>query len=444
MFAVFNYCSLQLGLATRAFKFYGVYDWHMNRTSIIWCDGTDRVSIRTLRASNGTPIASEDEAFELDETTKAYFETPYVLISKTEDLILLHRSYIPDVDGLGAVVDPSRHRCPKSIDRLVKITSHGQQWQLELNGSICKPAIGENALYFVEARPQGQFYDDHGPAFKKVDLMTGTILYSTFPPEINETGVFVRYDRDGNIVTPGNLLTPTGGRSIQVATLDTSLKLAGKEEIAIWSDHNQRIHIFSTANGQILFTYNRLKNSALVVSTVKPQLWDISYRRSTYGIDSVRYANYDGRTETLSYAFTRGERSFGRGHREASHSLDADRPIAFSRCHSMDLVDDKTRDPFTTIEIVGLEKNVSGETISLGDIVRQLKEGEEEDEDDDDDRTFVTLPPLPGQGPKRRVLEIETPWNDDKNDFFGIVEGYLVYHNFTDKELIMMDFWPDW
>ena len=442
--SVYHYESLQLGLATRAIKFDGVYDWHLNGNALIWSNGYDKASIRVLKAPNGTPLFSEDEVVQFDRSIPPYrsmqpfYEIPYVQLTKTGDLIVLFRSYIPDANGHETIEDPSQYRCPRSIDVLTKMTTDGVQWQLLLRGSICKPAIGKDAVYFMEARPEGQFCGDHGPAFKKVSLATGIVSYSTFPPEINETGVFVRRDQEDNATSSGHskVQTPTPGRKIQVAKLDTSLKLAGNETLAVWSDLNQRIHIFSTANGQILFTYNRQDHTTLAVSAIKPQIWDICSRPDIPGIDAVRLTTYDVRTEALTYSFTSGEK---RAQQAAPRFLDADRPVAFDLCHSMNILDDKTRDPFTTMEIVGLEKTISEDRITLGDVVRPEKV-----EDDSEESTFVTLPPKPGQGNKRRVLELEAPWMVGKDDFFGLVDGYLIYHNLADKELIVVDFWPNW
>jgi len=66
------------------------------------------------------------------------------------------------------------------------------------------------------------------------------------------------------------------------------------------------------------------------------------------------------------------------------------------------------------------------------------------DPEDEEHRTLITLPPQPGKDTKRRLLEFEAPWSVGKDDFFGLAQGYLVYHNFEDKELIMIDFWPTW
>jgi len=439
--AVYHYSSLELGIATRAIKFTGVYDWHMNENAIAWTNGCDKAFIRVLKASNGVPISSEDEIADFGHQPST--EIPYVQLTRTGDLVVLHRSYHNQDVGVPALNDQSQHRCPPADDVLSKLTKGCELWQIHLKGTICKPAIGKDAVYFVEACPEGPLSGEHGPAFKKIDLATGAILYITTPPEIHETGVFVRHNRGDDTITPGNskIQTPTRGRKIEVAMLDSSLKLAGDEALAVWSDVNLRIHIFSTAAGQILFTYNRDSSTTLAVSGVKPQIWDILARPSIPGIDSLRLSTYDPRTEAVTYAFSSPEIGSWRAHTEAPGFIDADRPLAFNFCHSihMPFTDLNTRDPFTTIEVVGLEKTVVGEKIHLGKMVRPKK-----DPEDEEYKTLITLPPQPGKDTTRRLLEFEAPWTVGKDDHFGLVQGYLVYHNFEDKELIVIDFWPTW
>ena len=439
--AVYHYSSLELGIATRAIKFTGVYDWHMNENATAWTNGCDKAFIRVLKASNGVPISSEDEIADFGHQPST--EIPYVQLTRTGDLVVLHRSYHNQDVGVPALNDQSQHRCPPADDVLSKLTKGCESWQIHLKGTICKPAIGKDAVYFVEACPEGPLSGEHGPAFKKIDLATGAILYITTPPEIHETGVFVRHNRGDDTITPGNskIQTPTRGRKIEVAMLDSSLKLAGDEALAVWSDVNLRIHIFSTAAGQILFTYNRDSSTTLAVSGIKPQIWDILARPSIPGIDSLRLSTYDPRTEAVTYAFSSPEIGSWRAHTEAPGFIDADRPLAFNFCHSihMPFTDLNTRDPFTTIEVVGLEKTVVGEKIHLGKMVRPKK-----DPEDEEYRTLITLPPQPGKDTTRRLLEFEAPWTVGKDDHFGLVQGYLVYHNFEDKELIVIDFWPTW
>lgn len=439
--AVYHYSSLELGIATRAIKFTGVYDWHMNENATAWTNGCDKAFIRVLKASNGVPISSEDEIADFGHQPST--EIPYVQLTRTGDLVVLHRSYHNQDVGVPALNDQSQHRCPPADDVLSKLTKGCESWQIHLKGTICKPAIGKDAVYFVEACPEGPLSGEHGPAFKKIDLATGAILYITTPPEIHETGVFVRHNRGDDTITPGNskIQTPTRGRKIEVAMLDSSLKLAGDEALAVWSDVNLRIHIFSTAAGQILFTYNRDSSTTLAVSGIKPQIWDILARPSIPGIDSLRLSTYDPRTEAVTYAFSSPEIGSWRAHTEAPGFIDADRPLAFNFCHSihMPFTDPNTRDPFTTIEVVGLEKTVVGEKIHLGKMVRPKK-----DPEDEEYRTLITLPPQPGKDTTRRLLEFEAPWTVGKDDHFGLVQGYLVYHNFEDKELIVIDFWPTW
>ena len=55
----------------------------------------------------------------------------------------------------------------------------------------------------------------------------------------------------------------------------------------------------------------------------------------------------------------------------------------------------------------------------------------------------ITLPGQ-GEGEGRRDLTLKMPWKLCGNDYFGIVKGYLVYHNAIDRVLVLVDFWPSW
>lgn len=435
-------------MATRAIKISGVHDWHLNGKAVVWTNRTEKIFTRTLKGADGTPINSEDEVVDQDSESLNFDETPYVLLSKTGDLVILNRSYLPNSNVSDPSNSPAQHRyssnqcCPPVVDRLTKITRQVKQWTLELEGSICKPAMGNDALYFMETRLKLHVSCgiSSGTAFKKVNLEDGKVRYSAFLPEVYETGVYVRQDQVYKGPSSGpwiEKLTP--GRQINVATFDTSLKLAGNEELAVWSDAKQRVHIFSTATGQILFTYDRHFESTLAVSATKPQLWDIMNYVSVLGNHAIRVTTYDTRTEALIPSYTLGSDFIDNVPLDESPFFDVDRPVAFGFHHSMNILDDNTRDPFSTIEIFGLEKAVFGEEIILGDVIRSGKNDEEGYEG-----TLITLPAVPSKGTKRRLLELETPWMVGDDDFFGLVEGYLVYHHFADKELILIDFWPTW
>lgn len=430
---VYHYSTLQRGWATRAFTFDGVYDWHLNNHALVWANGHDKASIQELRDSKAISIDSEanDIRFEFDGKAPAISEIPYIQLTASGDIIVLHRTYVANDHETEDEYDPAQRRCPASRDKLFKLSEGRVQWQLALKGSICKPAIGAKALYFLE-----QYRGDSPPVFKKIDLTNGALLSKTHPPEINEAGLFVRDDQTYVLPPRAKPKTPTPGRKVEVAQLDTSLKLGGNETIAVWSDLHYRAHIFSTANGQILMTYDRNRPTITPVGAVKPQVWDISADADNYTIYQVRCTSYNPRTENVDYAFS----SAGTPAQENSlRFFDTDRPVAFDLSHDVPFLTAGSRDPFTTIQIAGFEKSFNGQKVTLDHGGRL-----EGFEDTEVEQILVTLPAKPGQPEKRRPLEFDAPWFIGKDDFFGFVEGYLVYHNFTDKQLILVDFWPSW
>ncbi len=51
---------------------------------------------------------------------------------------------------------------------------------------------------------------------------------------------------------------------------------------------------------------------------------------------------------------------------------------------------------------------------------------------------------LPNGGRGRRELEVKLPWTGYSSDFFGFVEGFVVYHHKQDAILLLIDFRPRW
>lgn len=43
------------------------------------------------------------------------------------------------------------------------------------------------------------------------------------------------------------------------------------------------------------------------------------------------------------------------------------------------------------------------------------------------------------------VPKVET-WAGDigRRDYFGMIDGYLVYYDATNRRLLVADFWPSW
>ena len=391
----------------------------------MFSNGADKAAVRALRTgtAGGTQLTSEDEPIEFgDEIQRSKLETPYLQLTNNGNVIAVFRAYTSKADFTDSIS--------------LITTQEANRWHLPLEGFICKPAIGKTAIYFIEAPRSNGVRSSYGPAFKKVSLADGSLLYATFPPQIYETGVFIRQDQEEKpSSTFSKVASPTSGRRIEVAELDTSLKLSGNESIAIWCDLHLRFYIFSAVTGQILFTYNRSKPSNLSVSVIKPQVWDFSFHPNGEGVDSVRLTSYNERTERLSYAY-------GANTDVDARFVDADCPIGFDFRHSMAILDEETRDPFTTIGVMGVEKRID-EYPGLSSIWLEPSDRPNNPQITSKEATLVTLPPKKGQT-ERRVLELETPWVVGKDDFFGIVQGYLVYHNFTDQELIVLDFWPKW
>lgn len=422
--------NLKLGCASRAIQFNGVRDWHLNGNLLMFSNGADKAAVRTLRigTAGGAQLTSEDEPIEFgDKIQRSRVEAPYLQLTSDGDVVAVFRTY---TSGAGFT---------DSVSLIT--TEEDNRWHLPLEGSICKPAIGKTAIYFIEAPKDNGSRASHGPAFKKVSLFDGSLLYVTFPPEINEFGLFVRRDREEDLSGPFSKVTSTtSGRKIEVAKLDTSLKLASNETMAVWSDLHLRVYVFSAVTGQILLTYDRLKHSTLSVSAIEPQVWDLSFSRDLTGVELLHFASYNERTERLSCAF--GGSRFGRNAHVASRFFDADYCIGFDFIHSMAIFDEKTRDPFTTIGIMGVQKRFDASP-GLSYVWLKRRNYPNNPPITSREAIWITLPPKKGQA-YRRILELETPWVVGKDDFFGMVNGYLIYHNSTDQELIVIDFWPEW
>lgn len=421
---MYLYESIKLGYATRAYKISGVRDWHLNGSSLLYSNGVDKASVRKLRqgAACGVSVDYDDIPIGMAGIKRGTLEIPYMLLTNTGEILAVFRAHHNE----GAFTD--------SIS--LTIVRGGQKWHRPLSGSICKPAIGKEAVYFMQSEQSSDNDAKYGPAFKKLSLKDGTTMFASYPPQIIETGVFVRQDQEHQPEKPyGKVKEPTTGRKIDIANLDTSLQLCGNETLAVWCDAALRVHIFSTVTGQILSTYDRSEHTRLAVSVVHPMIWDVAFDSRYLGVNAVRLTSYNEAMEAFNCGFST---LFGASNIVDTRFIDADYPLGFDLLNSVHLVHEDTRDPFVTLGIMGVEK-----IINEAKQKAWLKASPDTHQITTEEAVKVTLPPKAGQK-DRRLLEIEAPWKVDKNDFLGLVQGYLVYHNFVDEELIVLDFWPEW
>ncbi len=278
--------------------------------------------------------------------------------------------------------------------RLVKVSAQGTLlWSIDLNVSMTRPAIGKDSVYFI-----------HGPCYKtskdsskmlsfaRHKLCDGSKVFDVpIPPELQ------------------------AHRKIQ--DLDRSLLLTGNECLASWRKNaNGDVYIFSTSSGQLLKTIeqSRIRNPPLLQSVVPsldtPGFWVTTSR-------TMKLTTYDevpGSFSDVDFYYVDKDPFPHSG----SITFDGNHSVFLRTVHSyVDWCTSRNNgpNPFGQFAI----------SPTLG-------------------TATVTLPGRSKREGKRREFELELPWELDEEDFFGMMNDYLIYQSPKHEFLVLVDFWPTW
>ena len=299
-------------------------------------------------------------------------------------------------------------------DQYLPIDRGSVIFELILHGqSICRPAISQSDMYFMQSNSTDSI--DCQPHFVKASISDGSTRFSVAVPQIAETG---RIYNNGKQVRPkgtNEIQDSTPDLNIKTRQRDLSLLLTNDERFCIWSDFDDRIYIFCTNSGSLLYTLRHLVGVA------------------AWALDRPLF-------------------------KHASHRiLDGKLPVELRVNHGIDAIAwnfnvavGQERDPFCTMSITPLTSVGINLPIWLRElllpgldlvlisqdyygILQAMKWHE------------VTLPSRHSQANKRRLLEFEMPLiYDYQEEVFDIQIGYATCWMPKDGQLLIVDFWPSW
>ena len=129
----------------------------------------------------------------------------------------------------------------------------------------------EDAIYFVKDK---QWTPSRltKPAFCKVNMKDGNIIYET--PLHSDLQVGIPHHK-------------------------TSLRLMADKTMALWSGLNSKAHIFSTASGEVLYTFNQRTSKGVALSSAENKFWSID-RDEVLSIGTYDKATNNFILQTLS------------------------------------------------------------------------------------------------------------------------------------------------
>lgn len=327
----------------------------------------------------------------------------------------------PDGELLVHLTSLKRRCSDEVVEKLVKMTQGKVfTWQIKLKAQISRSVIGKSAIYFVQHRQKLQSAPIEA-VFCKASLKDGSVIY--------EIPLLERY-----------------GIEIGVFYRNTSLTLTPDENCAAWNDLLGKVHIFSTASGQVIHTFPLSYNASVVAVSSVDNTIRVIHNGWGHSRSHLTAISFIKETDTF------GAERFDLPMKPIGHSWfwDGDRRIFCYLLHEAIMqaddipwppnqVDCTTLDPFTTIGIrpreLSLPAYISDDLHNRA--ASFMPEGMRS-------VATVTLPPRSMGEDKRRDLKVELPLSPQYGDFFGMYEDYLVYDSRFDHSLTLVDFWPTW
>ena len=456
-------------MATRAVNFTNVIDWHiMGDQLVYWSKPGGEICVRKLRGPDGEACKiSESTTFRLkEETAGREIITVFVQSLKNHDLLVTARSKaLSSANGPDALYeDTILMRVSLQAERMKYYVNDatGESWYLieednltfstEFPGQkICRPALGQTSAYFVQNRSTDTSRSQ--PRFTKVRLADGTILFSNRVPEIKEAGMIHNNGRSFTPELSNDVEASSPGRAIDIPELDRQMGLTKSEDLAIWSDPERRIYIVSTNTGTLLYTYDCCPNSSITMCSVRDGFWYIYHQDALIGRYFAHHSCYFSRTQGRVVF---GPPLFQNGGIPALMDDECiDVRVVHERYNMSGSVSRGSRvtlDPFTTFRISQMDRrkyHVFPQVSTPHWMPRVVMPSPSSDLDDEQEGyqvleardipyKWVTL----GHG--TRTLEAEIPFSGRDRDMCEMVNGYLIYSNTTNDQLLLIDFYPEW
>ena len=406
MSEVYYHESLAIGNATRAIQCTGALDWQLKHDTLVWSNKKGDLSIQILRTRNEhLPVTSPATSLDFRSFEIPLISMDGVQLAEDGDLIVDLQNFKGD-----AYSPLWRHS-----QKLMKTTRQGAViWEHYFKSSISTPAVGKDALFFVE-------HSFHGPAldpvvaFVKLSLEDGSTSYRNQLPE--------RHFR----AMPNES--------------DNSLRLFCDEAYAVWRDKENYAYVFSTETGQVLQVYKRSTRAAPVVSCHSSSIWDINPKVLNSSVTTGTYSQLvtcqQGtpalKFEPLTFPYDArnpdSEWRFSGDHLALVYFAHVVLPSA-----NLNWVfhgQNELTDPCTNVWVTILEKGSSDE---FGRLHMRKKTSS----------VPISLPSRSETLGDRRPLELDLPWKLKEDVYLSMVDDYMVYHSPDEEILYLIDFWPNW
>lgn len=419
MTAVHYHESLAIGNATRAVRCVGALDWHLERDTLVWSNKKGDLSIRALRSrSDNLPVTSATTSIDF-----CSFEIPFASINSVQL-----------TEGNDLIVDLLRHgsgdRSPVWLhgQKLMKLTRQGAVvWEMDFISSISVPAVGKNAIFFVE-RYLNPTSSESIVSFVKLSLQDGSLSYRIQLPD--------RY------------------RQVRPNESDKHLRLFSDEAFAIWRDSANSAYLFSTKTGQVLKVYPRTTRTSPIVCRESSFIWDINSNLQNPPLNIYsswpEFSSWPGSARSFSQLVTVQEAPPAvkfeailfptSSYPHSGWRFSGDRCVFFYFTHVVlpNVAFDRRllgqiepTDPDTGVWVSVMEKTPSEQSDMFW-----LKEHAP--------AVQISLPSRSETLGERRPLELDLPWKVKDDDYLGMVNDYMVYHCPEEEILLLVDFWPNW
>lgn len=410
--------SLRIGYATRAIRCSGATDWHIYQETLTWSNESGDISIRKLRTFDDSSLVSP-EVIQLNiHNSVAHLpRVKSVQLIAAGDMI---------VESSNRDYEPPSDRILDCGNEIMRITQQGVvQWKVRSEFCLTKPAVGEDALYFVRLLPATENPQNGREArILKVNLKDGSISFDVPVPTEWSNRVW-----------------------------NTHWRLTSTERFLIWMGSDAKILIFCALSGQLFDKYTTHDGSTIVMGTVDDYYWHIGANRHAY---QSCLRGIGGFCDQCSARVSYDEKTFHRKSEAVLFCSDTwtelskfgrafcgDQPAFVFLNHIVHptpgldwrfLGQQEPTDPHTSVWIQCLDP-----------IMKQNQQAPRYLEyNDTSPLTRINLPSNSKENMERRPLEVQLPWKMKTSDFFGFENDYLIYHSRADEILLLVDFWPSW
>ena len=388
----------------------------------MWSNVIDSISTRLLRSPKASSSKSEITRLEVKKLVPKGYEVKFVqAVSKDEIL-----------------VTAQTHKINENLEhiyfqKLILISLFGKtKWVFDIENSTTtmavgensttRPAIGRTSLYTINARivPALTGLGHITISLIKLSLSTGSIeMDKVLPISNNRSGI---------------QLAITPSEEYLILSLEETFAMRNQAPISTGGQH-----IFCTTTGSLVYSYtnnhHRTIDMAATPSITQNGVW-------AYGFPHTRLTQQN----PLDKSWVTHEIHLPKLGPLGELGFEGD------RCLFSHLIHSETSDPLPSRRWNAhtYKRRISKFGVSIA--IREpevLAVGETSKPSDVSYTTSMpSLVTLPDGNGGRRELEIKLPWSDISavyyRDFFGFLDGYIVYHNRWDEVLLLMDFRPDW